>query len=115
LPAVMAADAAVLELAGGGAPSDVFRFTSPCQNDRCDHFREGQCSLPEFIRSHSRPSELKPGFCPIRPVCRWFHQLSYEACDRCAALVTGTYAVSGDELSGPLDESPDGLAAPVII
>jgi hypothetical protein len=115
LPGAVPAKPEVLELADGEKATGVFRFTSPCQNDRCDHFRQGQCSLPEFIQSHTRSSELKPEFCPIRSVCRWFYQHSYDACDRCAALITGDYAVLGDQICGPLDEPLTGTIGSTLL
>jgi hypothetical protein len=97
------ATAEILALTEGEDPSQVFRFTSPCQNGRCGHFRDGECGLPRFLQNHLPAAETKPVPCAIRSTCRWFHQLSFDACARCSAIVTSEYAIVGDQSSGTLE------------
>ena len=96
----------VLALAEGEDPNRVFRFTSPCQRGRCAHFKEGNCGLPSFVQSHIGPAQSAPSRCAIRGVCRWFHQLSFEACVRCPGVVTSEYALIGDQLGSPFNGPP---------
>jgi len=103
LPKPIDAGLALRNLDSGENPFDVFRFTSPCQEDRCTHFREGECGLPRWIQSRLPPSGVKVEHCPIRSDCRWFHQLPFHACTRCAAIVTGEFAAVDQRLEGPLD------------
>lgn len=99
------ATAEVLALTEGDPPNQVFRFTSPCQNARCANFRNGECSLPDLLQEHAPAAGNKHVACPIRSTCRWFHQHSFEACARCVAIVTSEYALAGQELRGPFEES----------
>jgi hypothetical protein len=93
----------VLALTEGEHPNKVFRFTSPCQGSRCAHFSHGECGLPAFLEAHVPALEKEPDPCPIREVCRWFHQKSLAACARCSGVVTSEYAISDGQLIDPLE------------
>jgi hypothetical protein len=93
----------VLALTEGEDPNQVFRFTTPCQGDRCGHFSHGECSLPAFLDNHVPALEKEPEPCPIRKVCRWFHQRSFAACVRCSVVVTSEYAISDGQLIDPAE------------
>jgi hypothetical protein len=91
----------VLALTEGEHPNEVFRFTTPCQGSQCGHFSHGECSLPAFLENHVPALEKEPQPCPIRKVCRWFHQRSFAACVRCSVVVTYEYAISDGQLIDP--------------
>jgi len=99
----IAATPEVLALAKDEHPNQVFRFTSPCQESRCGHFANGECGLPRFLQEHLPAAQTKHVSCPIRSVCRWFHQESFSACSRCAVVVTAEYTVVEGKLVNPLE------------
>jgi hypothetical protein len=93
----------VMALIQGEHPNQVFRFTSPCQEARCAHFSQGQCGLPGFLKNHLPAVRSKHAPCPIRNRCRWFHQESFSACERCPVIVTAEYTLVDGQLLSPFD------------
>jgi hypothetical protein len=93
----------ILDETQGEAPTDVFRFASPCQSKACGHFRDGQCSLPNFVQLHFDP--IGTSQCPIRRDCRWFHQQGLDACARCPSVVTSALAL----VDGQIRQRPDDV------
>jgi hypothetical protein len=55
------------------------------------------------LQNHLPAAQAKHVSCPIRGVCRWFHQESFNACSRCAVVVTAEYTVVDGQLINPLE------------
>ncbi len=68
-------------------PTQVLRFSSPCQGASCGHFAESRCTLIDKLVMIV-PSEERLPVCAIRRNCLWFRQQGGHACVRCHAIVT---------------------------
>jgi hypothetical protein len=108
----VAITAEVLAMADGENPNSVFRVSSLCQRNQCNHFQGGKCGLPELLQNSLPADAAKSAACAIRSSCRWFHQLSFEACSRCASVVTAQYELIDGKLHGRLEPSvPQALSS----
>lgn len=90
-------DAAFLEKARRGrAPEKRFRFSSPCLQDGCKQWSDGQCGVIRRVLAAVGEDEpvnveeagLRP--CAIRGTCRWFAERGRVACQVCPEVVTDT-------------------------
>ena len=77
-----------------------FRFSSPCQEARCGHWKSERCGLigqlheaAVSVGEASRDSGLIP--CAIRAQCRWWQQRGREACAVCPLVVTDQRVLRG--------------------
>ncbi|MFE6337354.1 hypothetical protein ACFVOK_29690 [Streptomyces sp. NPDC057798] len=74
----------------GREPERRFRFASPCRQDGCKQWVDGECGVP------SRVKEILPAAaaedhlprCSIRPQCRWYRQTGAESCRICPWVIT---------------------------
>jgi hypothetical protein len=90
------ADERLLSLSGPVHPTEVFRFSAPCLQGGCQHFREHKCNLvTQIVQLLPVVLEALPT-CVIRPSCRWWQQEGRAACMRCPQVVTDNYNPSAD-------------------
>ena len=80
--------AELLEMAGPVEPTEVFRFASRCQTERCSHFQGKQCQLARGGVELLPEVEGGVPYCAIRASCRWFEQEGVAMCKRCPQIVT---------------------------
>lgn len=94
LKAPMPATPDVLALAGPVKPTEVYRLSATCAEQRCPHYDGQDCQLATRIVAMlpSVVDGLPP--CTIRKECRWFSQEGAAACQRCPQVTTVTYDVS---------------------
>ena len=83
-----------------GAPERRFRFSSPCQKQRCAHWSNHECGLIGEL--HTAASEAGEDLaapalprCAIRAQCRWWRQRGRDACAVCPLVVTDTKSAEG--------------------
>ena len=96
-------DAAFIETAKAhGAPEQRFRFSSPCQKERCVHWAKQECRLIGEL--HTAASEAGEDLaatalprCAIRAQCRWWRQRGRDACAVCPLVVTDTKSAEGPD------------------
>jgi hypothetical protein len=69
-------------------PTQVFRFTAPCQEHACSHFDGHDCRLATRLVQLMPAVDSSLPACRIRPTCRWFLQEGKAACQRCPQIVT---------------------------
>ena len=69
-------------------PTQVFRFTAPCQEGACSHFDGRDCRLATRLVQLMPAVDSTLPACRIRPTCRWFLQEGKAACQRCPQIVT---------------------------
>jgi hypothetical protein len=69
-------------------PTQVFRFTAPCQEGACSHFDGHDCRLATRLVQLMPAVDAGLPACRIRPTCRWFTQEGKAACMRCPQIVT---------------------------
>jgi len=89
-------DMAFIETAKAhGALEQRFRFSSPCQKERCVHWKKHECGLIGEL--HTAASEAGESLsvsalprCAIRAECRWWRQRGRDACAVCPLVVTDT-------------------------
>lgn len=79
--------------ASGGPPEERFRFSSPCQQERCGHWTGQECALiGRLHRAVAAAGRAETGAppprCSIRASCRWWLQRGAEACAICPLIVT---------------------------
>lgn len=81
----------LMALSGSVTPTEVFRTTSPCVTNKCQHFDGKDCRLATRIVEQLSPvvEELPP--CSIRRNCRWWQQEGSVACMRCPQVITDNY------------------------
>ena len=95
-------DRAFLEAARAhGPPESRFRFSSPCQKERCGHWTGSQCKLigelyDTAVQAEVNLTDENLPRCSIRAQCRWWHQRGRAACAVCPLVVTDTRAWSSD-------------------
>jgi len=77
----------LLDMAAPLRPTEVFRFSAPCQQQRCSHW-EGACTLVDRIVNLLPVSSLTLPPCQIRADCRWFAEQGRDACRRCPQIIT---------------------------
>jgi hypothetical protein len=111
-------DAAFIETAKAhGAPEQRFRFSSPCQKERCVHWKHHECGLiGELYTAASEVGEDLAAAalpcCSIRADCRWWRQRGRAACAVCPLVVTDTRSTNvadmtkATELRYPSRKSP---------
>lgn len=86
-------------------PSEVqFRYSSPCKEDACLHWRDRRCTALDEVRAHFAPFALTvSASCSIRPQCRWHQQAGDAACAVCP-LVSGELMALEDGIEPPEEE-----------
>lgn len=86
----------LLALVGAVKPTEVFRFSAPCEERACRHFDGSRCQLAtRIVQILPAVGEALPA-CLIRPECRWYQQEGKAACQRCPQIVTQIYEPSDD-------------------
>jgi hypothetical protein len=84
----------LLALAGSVKPTEIFRFSAPCEERACRHFDGSHCQLAtRIVQILPAVTEALPA-CLIRPECRWYQQEGRAACQRCPQIVTQVYEPS---------------------
>jgi hypothetical protein len=97
-------DRAFLEAAQAhGPPESRYRFSSPCQKERCGHWTGHQCKLigelfNTAIEAGVELSTTALPRCAIRAQCRWWRQRGRDACAVCPLVVTDTKSWSSDDV-----------------
>lgn len=81
-------------LADGIQPEEVYRMTSRCQEQRCQHFTGSSCRLGQRLRDELPAVTSELPACSIRATCRWFQEQGTAICFRCPAVVTQVPAVA---------------------
>ncbi len=83
-------------------PSEVeFRYSAPCRESSCLHWRKKRCTALDEVRSHLSAFALTTTpSCPIRSRCCWHHQAGDAACAVCP-LVTGELMALEDGIEHP--------------
>jgi hypothetical protein len=71
-------------------PTQVMRFSAPCQENACSHFDGRDCRLASRIVEMLDPIVTALPPCAFRARCRWFQQEGVQACRRCPQIVTET-------------------------
>jgi hypothetical protein len=86
-------------------PSEVqFRYSAPCVESTCLHWRERRCTALDEVRDHFAPFAVTSApSCPIRPQCRWYQQAGDAACAVCP-LVDGELMALEDGIEPPEEE-----------
>jgi len=78
----------ILALAGPAKPTQILRFSAPCQEKKCCHFDGAKCNLvTRIVQILPAVVDALPA-CLIRSTCRWFEQEGREACLRCPQVIT---------------------------
>jgi hypothetical protein len=77
----------LLEMAEPLPPTQVFRFSAPCQQGKCSHW-QGACSLVDRIVQLLPAASLTLPPCRIRADCRWYAEQGRPACQRCPQVIT---------------------------
>jgi hypothetical protein len=86
----------LLALPGAVKPTEVFRFSAPCEERACRHFDGSRCQLAtRIVQILPAVAEALPA-CLIRPECRRYQQEGRVACQRCPQTVTQIYEPSDD-------------------
>ncbi|MBV9401407.1 MAG: hypothetical protein JO062_25755 [Bryobacterales bacterium] len=98
----------LLALTGPVPPTQVFRFSAPCQENGCCHFDGKDCRLATRLVQLLPAAGTSLPACRVRPDCRWFRQEGSAACHRCPEIVT--YSVDPTEQLSRA-ATPDGRAA----
>jgi hypothetical protein len=88
----------LLALTGPVPPTQVLRFSAPCQESACCHFDGKDCQLATRLVQLMPLVDLTLPPCKIRPDCRWFVQEGKAACQRCPQIITFS-ATPTDQLS----------------
>ena len=84
----------VLAMTGTVKPTEVFRFSAPCEERACRHYDGSRCQLAtRIVQILPAVTEALPA-CLIRPECRWYQQEGKAACQRCPQVVTQIYEPS---------------------
>jgi hypothetical protein len=97
----------LLALTGPVPPTQVMRFTAPCQENACCHFDGKDCQLATRLVQLMPAVDTSLPPCRIRPDCRWFVQEGKAACQRCPQIITYS-ANPTEQLS--LAAMPTGIA-----
>ncbi len=78
----------LLALTAPVQPTQVLRFSAPCQEKACCHFDGANCRLAtRLVQLLPAVVESLPP-CQVRPDCRWFLQEGSAACRVCPQVVT---------------------------
>lgn len=78
----------LLALAAPAGPTQVFRFTSPCEERGCPNFSGLSCALGRRVVQQLPAVVDSLPACCIRPTCRWYAEQGREICLRCPQIVT---------------------------
>jgi len=78
------------------SPTEVFRFSSQCAEEKCGHFNQSssQCTLAERTIELVKPESLELVACTIRKTCVWWNQQGKPACLRCPQVVRDGYPMT---------------------
>lgn len=79
---------AVVGLASPAQPTQVFRFTSPCEGAACPNFHNSLCQLGRRVVEGLPEVVSSLPACRIRASCRWFAEQGGAICRRCPQIVT---------------------------
>lgn len=78
----------LLALAHPLQPTEIFRFSAPCQTKACSHWSGERCKLAtRIVQQLPAVISVLPR-CHVRATCRWYAQEGKEACYRCPQVVT---------------------------
>jgi hypothetical protein len=94
-------DRAFLDAAQAHGPLEArFRFSSPCQKERCGHWAGTQCKLIGELLDLAVQADVDVTTeslprCSIRAQCRWWRQRGRSACAVCPLIVTDTRSATG--------------------
>lgn len=88
--------AELLESTAPVRPTEIFRFSAPCQTDACSHWDGTDCGLVTRITQLLPVVSLVLPRCNIRNDCRWFQQAGRAACTRCPQVLTQNEDPSDD-------------------
>jgi hypothetical protein len=94
LRAPVPATEAILAMAAPLRPTEVYRLSATCAEQRCPHFDGTDCRLAARIVERLPPAVEALPPCIIRKDCRWFLQEGGAACLRCPEITTVTYDVT---------------------
>lgn len=87
----------LLGMAGSMPPTEVFRFSAYCEENKCTHFDGRDCQLAtRIVQILPAVVDTLPA-CLIRAECRWYLQEGRPACFRCPQVVTQD-AAPGDDM-----------------
>lgn len=72
-----------------GNPEQHFRFSSPCAQNGCNQWSNGNCGVIKKVLN-ALGNDLPPDApkCIIRKSCRWFYQEGVQACYACSFVIT---------------------------
>jgi hypothetical protein len=91
-------DEQTLEQLGGLHPTEVFRYSARCEEERCSHFDGIRCTLASRVRRSLKPVTASLPPCSVRATCRWFTQEGREICLRCPQVLTLNVGSDDDTL-----------------
>jgi hypothetical protein len=103
LPAGIAVDEATARLE---RPSEVqFRYSAPCRQSGCLHWRNRSCTALDEVREHFAPFAVtSTSSCGIRHQCLWYQQAGDAACAVCP-LVAGELMALEEGIEPPEEEA----------
>jgi hypothetical protein len=94
LESLVPVDPDLLAMAQPLRPTEIFRFTAPCQMEACSHWSGEECKLAERVVRLVPAVTASLPRCHIRARCRWYAQVGRIACGRCPTVVTQNEAPS---------------------
>lgn len=87
-------------------PTEVFRFSGECEQQRCTHFDGTHCQLATRIVQILPPVVDALPVCLIRSSCRWFEQEGRAACMRCPQVATESSDATDEYRRAALPAAP---------
>lgn len=89
-----------------GEPTERIRFSSPCQEAACLHWRDERCGLSEQLVARNDAAgpvvadDDRLPACAIRARCRWFAQEGVQACRVCPIVTRQVPGIDRSPKSG---------------